>query len=208
MSADKGRRIVSVTGRPIPIPGNEIDTDQIIPARYMTAVTFDGMGNHAFQDLRFDREGKELDHPMNDPRFRAKGPRVAIVNKNFGCGSSREHAPQALWRWGVQALVGESFADIFFNNCVSMGIPCVLASEEAVQKLMAAVNADPAHELLVDLDGMTVSYDGVAYDVTTDEGARHRLLAGTWDATGTLVDALDDVRSTAAGLPYVQGFRD
>ena len=208
MSTDKGRHIKTIAGRPIPLPGNEIDTDQIIPARYMTAVTFDGMGQYAFQDLRYDSEGKPLDHPMNDPRFRAKGPRVAIVNKNFGCGSSREHAPQAMWRWGVQAIIGESFADIFFNNCVSMGIPCVQASEADVHKLLAVVNEDPAHDLAIDLEAMTATYNGVGYAVKTHDGARHRLRTGTWDATGILVEALDDVRKTAANLPYVQNFGD
>lgn len=207
MSADQGREVHSVSGRPIPLRGNEIDTDQIIPARFMTAVTFDGMGEHAFQDLRFDADGNALDHPMNDPRFRAKGPRIAIVNKNFGCGSSREHAPQALWRWGIHALVGESFADIFFNNCVSMGIPCVQASESDVHALMEAVEADPAQDLVLDLDSMTATYAGKSYGVKTADGARHRLRTGSWDATGLLVDALDEVRGTAANLPYVQGFR-
>lgn len=207
MSA-QGRNITSVAGRPIPLRGNEIDTDQIIPARFMTAVTFDGMGQHAFQDLRFDpNDGRQLDHPMNDPKYEAKGPRVAIVNKNFGCGSSREHAPQALWRWGIHAIVGESFADIFFNNCVSMGIPCVEASEGDVHGLMEAVEADPAHDLTVDLETMTVQFKGQRYDVKTYDGARHRLRTGTWDATGLLVDALEDVKKTAANLPYTEGFK-
>lgn len=205
--SEKGRHITSVAGRPIPLRGNEIDTDQIIPARFMTAVTFDGMGQHAFQDLRFDpTDGKRLNHPMNDPRFEAKGPRVAIVNKNFGCGSSREHAPQALWRWGVHAIVGESFADIFFNNCVSMGIPCVQASEADVHTLMTAVEEDPAHDLSIDLETMTAAFNGHEYSIRTHDGARHRLRTGTWDATGILVDALDDVKKTAANLPYTQGF--
>lgn len=208
MSSSQGRSINRVTGRPIPLPGNEIDTDQIIPARYMTAVTFDGLGQYAFQDLRFDREGKALEHPMNDPRYQAKGPRVAIVHKNFGCGSSREHAPQALWRWGVHAIVGESFADIFFNNCVSMGIPCVQASEADVHALMTAVQEDPAHDLAVDLESMTADYKGVGYGLQMHDGARHRLRTGTWDATGILVDALDRVRGVADRLPYVSGFRD
>ncbi len=208
MSSSEGRHVTLVSGRPIPFRGNEIDTDQIIPARYMTAVTFDGMGQYAFQDLRFDGEGNALDHPMNDPRFQAKGPRIALVNKNFGCGSSREHAPQALWRWGVQAIVGESFADIFFNNCVAMGIPCVQASEADIHALMTAVEEDPSHDLAVNLETMTATYNGTEYGVRTHDGARHRLRTGTWDAAGILVDALDDVRSTAAKLPYVQDFRD
>ncbi len=207
MSSKQGREINSVVGRPIPLRGNEIDTDQIIPARYMTAVTFDGLGQYAFQDLRFDRDGQALAHPMNDSRYDAKGPRVAVVNKNFGCGSSREHAPQALWRWGIHALVGESFADIFFNNCVSMGIPCVQATEADVHRLQAAIEEDPAHDLGIDLETMTVTFRGDVYGVKTHDGARHRLRAGTWDATGILVDALEQVRATADALPYVRGFR-
>ena len=118
-----------VRGRPILLRGNDIDTDRIIPARFMKAITFDGLGQYAFYDVRFDAEGRETGHVMDDPRFQAKGPRVAVVNKNFGCGSSREHAPQALLRWGIKALIGESFADIFFGNCVALGMPCVTADE-------------------------------------------------------------------------------
>ena len=206
MSSDQARLIQGVTGRPIPLRGNEIDTDQIIPARYMTAVTFDGLGRYAFQDLRFDREGAPLAHPMNDPRYEARGPRVAVVNKNFGCGSSREHAPQALWRWGVHALLGESFADIFFNNCVSMGIPCVQASEADVHRLQTAIEEDPSQELAIDLEAMTATFAGETYAVQMPDGARYRLRSGTWDATGILVDALDQVRETASRLPYVGGF--
>ena len=120
-------RITQVKGRPIPLRGNDIDTDRIIPARFMKAVTFDGLGQYVFVDVRFDAEGRSQGHVMDDPRFEAKGPRIALVNKNFGCGSSREHAPQALLRWGIKALVGESFADIFFGNCLTLGMPCVSA---------------------------------------------------------------------------------
>ncbi|MBM4269500.1 MAG: 3-isopropylmalate dehydratase small subunit [Deltaproteobacteria bacterium] len=209
MSAGESQQAVvdSVTGRPIPLPGNDIDTDQIIPARYMTAVTFDGLGQHAFQDLRFEQDGQPKAHPMNDPRFRAKGPRVAIVNKNFGCGSSREHAPQALWRWGVHALVGESYADIFFNNCVAMGLPCVTMSEAEIERLMASVNEDPDHDLVVSLATMMLTYRHQSYAIEMPEGARKRLRTGAWDATGQLVQALPQVREIAGRLPYVQGFR-
>jgi len=198
--------VPKVTGRPIPLPGNDIDTDRIIPARFMTAITFDGLGELAFRDARFSQEGKELAHPMNDPRYRAKGPRVAVVNKNFGCGSSREHAPQALYRWGIKALVGESFADIFFGNCVAMGIPCVLVSEADAGKLLAAVEADPSHEMTVDVDARTVEYGGVKYPASLPDGARTQLLKGTWDATRILVDALPQVKATAAKLPYTRRF--
>jgi len=200
--------ITRLAGRPIPLRGNDIDTDRVIPARFMKAVTFEGMGQYAFYDARFDAEGHSLGHVLDDPRFEAKGPRVAIVNKNFGCGSSREHAPQALLRWGIKALVGESFADIFFGNCVALGIPCVTATEADVAALMTAVEEEPAHDLVVDLEAMTASYRGRAYPVSLPPGARMRLLDGSWDATRTLVQALDAVRTTAARLPYVRGFAD
>lgn len=198
--------VTRVAGRPIPLPGNDIDTDRIIPARFMTAITFDGLGELAFHDARVGQDGKPLAHPMNDPRFQSKGPRVAVVNKNFGCGSSREHAPQAMWRWGVQAIVGESFADIFFGNCVAMGIPCVVAGEADVAKLLRAIEEDPAHELAVDLEARTATYRGVSIPVSMPDGARTQLLRGTWDATRILVDALGEVRATAGRLPYVSSF--
>jgi 3-isopropylmalate/(R)-2-methylmalate dehydratase small subunit len=198
--------ITQVTGRPLPLRGNDIDTDRIIPARFMKAITFDGLGQYAFYDARFDAEGKARGHVLDDPRYRAKGPRVAVVNKNFGCGSSREHAPQALLRWGVKAIVGESFADIFFGNCVALGIPCVTASEADVARLLAAVEDDPAHDLAVDLDAMTAGYRAATYPVHVPPGARQQLLEGTWDATRILLDALDQTRAAAARLPYVSGF--
>ena len=199
-------RITRVAGRPIPLRGNDIDTDRIIPARFMKAVTFDGMGQYAFYDVRFDQQGQQAAHVMNDPRYEAKGPRVALVNKNFGCGSSREHAPQALMRWGVKAIVGESFADIFFGNCVALGIPCVSAREADVLALMRAVEEDPTHDLTVDLVQLTASYRGVSCAVRLPAGARSQLIEGAWDATRILVQALSDVRQVAARLPYVGGF--
>ncbi len=198
--------IRQVKGRPIPLRGNDIDTDRILPARYMKAVTFDGMGQYAFYDVRFDASGHSRGHILDDPRFQAKGPRVAVVNKNFGCGSSREHAPQALLRWGIKALVGESFADIFFGNCVMLGMPCVTATEADIAALMAAVEAEPAHELTVDVEALTVTYRGTTYQVTLPAGARRQLLEGSWDATRILLQAEDAVRQTASRLPYVKRF--
>lgn len=198
--------VVRVAGRPIPLRGNDIDTDRIIPARFMKAVTFDGLGQYAFYDVRYDAEGKATGHVMDDPRYQAKGARVAIVNKNFGCGSSREHAPQALLRWGIKALVGESFADIFFGNCVALGLPCVTASENDISRLMAAVEDDPAHDVVVDLETMTATHRGVVYPIALPNGARQQLLDGTWDATRVLLAAEEAVRKTAARLPYVAGF--
>jgi len=199
-------RITRVAGRPIPLRGNDIDTDRIIPARFMKAVTFEGMGQHAFYDARFDADGHSKGHIMDDPRFEAKGPRVAIVNKNFGCGSSREHAPQALLRWGIKALVGESFADIFFGNCVALGIPCATAAEADILALMAAVEEDPTHMLSIDIEGLTATYRDRTYPIGVPTATRTQLLEGSWDATRTLLQAEEQVRATATRLPYVNGF--
>jgi 3-isopropylmalate/(R)-2-methylmalate dehydratase small subunit len=199
-------KITQVAGRPIPLRGNDIDTDRIIPARFMKAITFDGLGQYSFYDVRFDASGAAKGHIMDDPRFQAKGARVALVNKNFGCGSSREHAPQALMRWGIKALVGESFADIFFGNCVTMGIPCVTAGEADLLALMTAVEEDPAHDLTVDLQAMRATYRGKSYAVSMPTGPRNQLLEGTWDATRILLAAADDTKATATRLPYVRGF--
>jgi 3-isopropylmalate/(R)-2-methylmalate dehydratase small subunit len=199
-------KIQQVRGRPIPLRGNDIDTDRIIPARYLKAVTFDGLGHAAFYDERFDAEGNSKGHILDDPRFQAKGPRVAIVNKNFGCGSSREHAPQALLRWGIKALVGESFADIFFGNCVALGMPCVTASEADVARLMGAVEEDPTQEVVVDVAAGIVTYRGVEYRADLPAGTRKQLLEGTWDGTRVLLDAGERIRQTAERLPYVRGF--
>jgi 3-isopropylmalate/(R)-2-methylmalate dehydratase small subunit len=199
-------KITRIAGRPIPLRGNDIDTDRIIPARYLKAVTFDGLGAAAFYDERFDQQGNSKGHIMDDPRFQAKGARVAVVNKNFGCGSSREHAPQSMLRWGVKALVGESFADIFFGNCVALGMPCVTASEAEIGKLMAAVEADPTQELVVDVEAQTATYGALSIKVSLPAGIRKQFLDGTWDATRVLLDAASDIRATAARLPYVKRF--
>lgn len=199
-------KITQVSGRPIPLRGNDIDTDRIIPARYLKAVTFDGLGAAAFYDERYAADGSLKGHIMDDPRFQAKGVRVAVVNKNFGCGSSREHAPQSLLRWGIKALVGESFADIFFGNCVALGMPCATASEADVGKLLAAVEADPTQQLIVDVDKLTAAYGSLVIPAVLPAGIRNQFLEGTWDATRVLLEATPKIKATADRLPYVGGF--
>ncbi len=200
-------RIEKIVGRPLPLRGNDIDTDRIIPARFMKVVTFDGLGQYLFYDERYDQQGRPRGHVLDDPRFAAKGPRIAVVNKNFGCGSSREHAPQALLRWGICALVGESFADIFFGNCVALGMPCVCAAPDDIAWLQQAIEEDPGHDCVVDLQAMQVHYRGRRIPVTMPEGARKQLLEGTWDGTRILLQAEERIRETAARLPYMRGFR-
>lgn len=202
----KSSRIERVEGRPIPLRGNDIDTDRIIPARFMKVVTFEGLGQYAFYDERFDAQGRSKGHVLDDPRFQAKGPRIAVVNKNFGCGSSREHAPQALLRWGIRALVGESFADIFFGNCIALGMPCVTAGEEAITTLQELVERHPQEIMVVDLNECRVSFVGRSIPVQIPEAARRQLLEGTWDATQILLQAEEQIRETARRLPYVRGF--
>ena len=137
-------KITKVTGTAVPIKGNDIDTDRIIPARYLKEVTFARMGDYPFFDERFDASGKKKDHPLNDPEY--KGASLLFVNKNFGCGSSREHAPQALYRFGIQAIVGESFAAIFAGNCTIMGVPTVTVSAKEMEQLMKSVEENPRTE--------------------------------------------------------------
>ncbi|WP_204153228.1 3-isopropylmalate dehydratase small subunit [Leptolyngbya sp. CCY15150] len=186
------------TGRALPLTGNDIDTDRIIPARFLRCVTFDGLGAHAFED---DRQQLNGQHAFDHPAY--QGATVLVVNRNFGCGSSREHAPQALAKWGIQALIGESFAEIFFGNCVAMGIPCVTAASEDVTRLQAAIAADPQLTVTVDLANLTASYGDQSMAIAIGEGVRQMFLSGTWDACGQLVAQAEQVKAVAARLPYV-----
>ncbi len=198
--------VKEVKGRPIPLRGNDIDTDRIIPARFMKAVTFDGLGQLAFYDERHNADGSLKGHVMDDPRFLAKGDRIAVVNKNFGCGSSREHAPQALLRWGIKALIGETFADIFYGNCIANGMPVVTGDTATVDKILAAIEKDPAHDLQLDVEARTVTYNGETFSIEIPDGVRKQLLDGTWDATRVLLSAAEDVKKIADSIPYVSGF--
>ncbi|NET11385.1 MAG: 3-isopropylmalate dehydratase small subunit [Merismopedia sp. SIO2A8] len=191
-------QVQAVTGPGIVLKGDDIDTDRIIPARFLKCVTFDGLGNHVFEDDRAQLKGG---HPFDQDAY--KGAKVLVVNRNFGCGSSREHAPQAIARWGIQALVGESFAEIFFGNCVAMGVPCVTADAEAVQQLQEAIAANPQAELRLDLNAMTVTCGDITVPVVMGDGPRQMFLGGTWDACGQLVAQADKIEAIASKLPYV-----
>jgi 3-isopropylmalate/(R)-2-methylmalate dehydratase small subunit len=185
-----------VTGRGIPLPGNDIDTDRIIPARFLKEVTFASMGEHAFEDAR----KQNPEHPFNSPVY--QGASVLVVGQNFGCGSSREHAPQALMRWGINAIVGGSFAEIFFGNCVMLGIPCLVASQEDLDWLQKAVARSPQEPLTVNVERQEVRFGGRTIRATVPDGPRHQLVGGTWDSTAVLLEAAGAIEATARKLPY------
>ena len=187
-----------VSGRGIPLTGNDIDTDRIIPARFLRCVTFDGLGEQVFADDRSQANGA---HPFDLPQY--QGAKILVVNGNFGCGSSREHAPQAIAKWGIQAIVGESFAEIFFGNCVAMGIPCVTADAATVKQLQAALIENPQVEVTVDLDAMQVKCVDFSAAIAIGEGPRQMMTTGTWDACGQLVARSNDILTTAKTLPYL-----
>lgn len=192
--------ITHVTGSGIPLLLDDIDTDRIIPARYLRCVTFDGLGDHAFED---DRK-QDANHPFDDPRFQGGG--VLVSGRNFGCGSSREHAPQSLMRWGVKAVVAESFAEIFFGNCTSLGIPAVCLSREDLAALNAAVLDDPTAEITVDLVQQEVRCNDATYSARIPESAREALVSGQYDFLSQLLDAKPEIEKRADSLPYLTGF--
>jgi 3-isopropylmalate/(R)-2-methylmalate dehydratase small subunit len=196
-----------ITGPAVALDGNDIDTDRIIPARFLRCVTFDGLGEHAFEDDRKQLAAAGKRHVFDDPtRQRA---RVLIADRNFGCGSSREHAPQALMRWsaGIAAVIGESFAEIFFGNCVALGIPCVTASSADVQALKRAVEPDPSLEVTIDLEKMQARAGALSVPVSMPDGARKQLVSGRWDSSAELIEGKAQVAQTATQLPYFAHWR-
>jgi 3-isopropylmalate/(R)-2-methylmalate dehydratase small subunit len=197
-------KISQVCGAALPLRGDNIDTDRIIPARFLRSVSFEGLERHLFEDDVQQTAGAGGAHPFADPQFQKAT--VLVVNRNFGCGSSREHAPQAIGRRGFCAVVGESFSEIFFGNSVALGMPCVTASGEHVAELLAAAERDPAAEFCVDLETQTVSVGGVTRPVSLPAAARESFLAGTWDATALLLDRFEEVERTARALPYMSGY--
>ena len=190
--------VKQISSQAVPLLGNDIDTDRIIPARYLKAITFDDLREGVFVD---DRKALNGEHPFDQIQY--QGANILIVNRNFGCGSSREHAPQALAKWGIKALIGESFAEIFFGNCVAMGIPCVTAEAEVVKQLQELVIANPQEVVTIDLEKLQVEIGDLTASVVMSEGTRSAFIAGTWDACGQLVANAQQVKATAAKLPYI-----
>jgi 3-isopropylmalate/(R)-2-methylmalate dehydratase small subunit len=194
------QRVEKVTGRAVPVLMDDIDTDRIIPARYLRCVTFEGLGEYAFQDDRKQDPG----HPFNDSKY--QGANILIAGRNFGCGSSREHAPQSLMRWGIQAIIAESYAEIFFGNCISLGVAPLTASRPDLERLAAAVQKDPQTPVSVDLVASECRCGDFTVPITMPEASRESLVSGQWDFLGQLLDADAAVRERASQVPYMNEF--
>ena len=193
-----------ISGTAVPLPGDNIDTDRIIPARYLRSVSFEGLEEHLFADDRVQADAvKRGSHPFSNPIYR--GASILLVNANFGCGSSREHAPQAIRRRGIRAIVGESFSEIFFGNSVALGLPCVSVTPDAADALIDLVTGTPSLGLSVDLESQKVTAGDHSFALSLAAAARDAFIDGTWDATGLLLDRYEEVEAVAARLPYVDG---
>lgn len=193
-------RITRIDGTALPIRGNNVDTDRIIPARFLKSVSFEGLEDHLFED---DREQAGASHPASNQAY--DGASLMLVNANFGCGSSREHAPQAIRRRGIRAVVGESFSEIFFGNAVMLGMPCPTVSADRAAQLQAIAEREPTARFTLDLEAMTIAGGGLVAPVSLPPAARASLVDGSWDATGLLLERYDEVRAVAARLPYMTG---
>ena len=193
--------ITSVSGTTVVVRGDDIDTDRIIPARFLKCVTFEALGPAVFADDRAELGGE---HPFDRPEHREAT--ILLVNRNFGCGSSREHAPQALMRWGIRAVVGESFAEIFHGNCLALGIPCLVADHETMRAVQDAATAAPAEPFTLDVASAVLHGAGQQWRLELASGPRQMLVSGQWDATGQLLAHDDALKQTAARLPYLHQF--
>ena len=194
--------ISQIAGAGVYVPGDDVDTDRIIPARYMKCVTFDGLGEYAFYDERFDAAGKPKPHPLNDPKY--AGATILLAGRNFGCGSSREHAPQALYRHGFRAILAESFAEIFFGNSITLGMPCLVMDGRDIRALAALIDEAPQTEINIDIPGDRVSMADISFPAMLPDHTRQALVDGKWDAIADLLEGIDAVRATATKLPYMR----
>jgi len=196
--------IKEIEGRAISLRGNDIDTDRIIPARFLRCVTFEDLGEQVFQDERYRDDGTLKEHPFNDPQF--SNASILVVNGNFGCGSSREHAPQALMRFGIKAIIGESFAEIFAGNCTVLGIPVFSANEGIIQDLQQRIEAKPESDIRLNLESKTVVIDGKTIPLEMNSSVRTALLEGTWNTLEELLQNESEIEETYARLAYISGF--
>jgi len=197
-------KISKLTGRAVTVSGNDIDTDRIIPARFLKCVTFDTLGEGLFADDRKAAAEAGETHPLDDPRY--AGAQILLSGANFGCGSSREHAPQALKKFGFRAVVAENFAEIFFGNATNIGLTCVNAAREDIRKLSEAVVADPGIQVAIDLAARQIRFGAESVPLTIREAARDALVNGRWDSIAELLEGSEAVAATAATLPYVSGW--
>ncbi len=197
-------RIVRLEGTAVPAAGHDIDTDRIMPARFLKSISFEGLEDHVFEDDRAAATRQGGVHAFDDPRF--AGGSILIVNRNFGCGSSREHAPQGLRRWGITAVVGESFSEIFFGNALAIGMPCLTVDGADADWLLAEAERDPSAPTVVDIKALTVTRAGRTIQARLPKSAQEAFLSGDWDATGQLLSAGAETEAVAARLPYVRGF--
>jgi 3-isopropylmalate/(R)-2-methylmalate dehydratase small subunit len=194
-------KINQVTGSAIHVPGDDIDTDRIIPARFMKCVTFDGLGEYLFHDVRFDTDGNKKPHFLNDEKFSKAS--IMLSGKNFGCGSSREHAPQSLYRAGFRAIIAGNFAEIFFGNSINLGIPCVSMDASHRSTLAKWIENNPSVEVTVDIDLLQVRAGDLSLPCEMRAGARNSLLNGAWDPLDELLSASSEVDQVAQQLAYV-----
>ncbi len=194
-----------IEGRAVAVRGDDIDTDRIIPARFLRCVVFDGLGAHVFEDDRLLEKELGREHPIDAPK--AQGAEILLVNNNFGCGSSREHAPQAIMRWGIRAIVGESFAQIFFGNCSALGVPCLTVDNDTIEKLMALSESEPKTRFRIDLKTRMITAGKYSYSFEIDEGLRRQFLEGSWDTLTALQENHEEIEKTAAAVPYFTGWK-
>ena len=199
-----GETVTTIAGPGIPLRGNDIDTDRIIPARFLKCVTFDGIGEHAFADDIKGLAAKGETHSFADARF--ANAAVLVANQNFGCGSSREHAPQSLQRWGIRAIIAESYSEIFYGNCVSLAIPCFTADHATCAKLQAAIESNPEGELTLNIAATTATGPCGSIALQIQPGAQSQFLDGSWNARAGLLENLDAAKSVATNLPYVSNY--
>jgi 3-isopropylmalate/(R)-2-methylmalate dehydratase small subunit len=199
-------RITRTGGRGLPLRGNDIDTDRIIPARFLKSISFEGLELHLFEDDIAQARAQGAGHPLIDPAY--EGAAILVVNRNFGCGSSREHAPQAIRRKGFRAVVGESFSEIFFGNSVALGMPCVSASAADVARLQTAIENAPGTAIVIDIEAQQLQCGDWQTAISLSPAARDSFLDGSWDATGLLLDRFEEVEATRQRLPYVTGWRE
>jgi 3-isopropylmalate/(R)-2-methylmalate dehydratase small subunit len=197
-------KIEKIAGRAVAVHGDDIDTDRIIPARFLKTITFDGLQDHLFEDDRVEAQAHGKVHPIDNPAH--QGAKILLGGSNFGCGSSREHAPQAIKRWGLDAVVAVSFAEIFFGNSLMIGLPCATVTEAEMKTLMSLADANPNLEFALDLAAGTLTAGDVKVAIGMPDSVRSALRSGDWDATALLLDRYEEVEHVAARLPYVSGW--